>query len=104
MAILGLTVGESCRLDVADVDLQAATLRVIGKGARPRTIELTPQTAGELRRWLAARALLKPDTPALFTSLHWTSGRAAPGQRISLRGVRQMVRDYLAQVGVTESL
>ncbi|MCX6031824.1 MAG: tyrosine-type recombinase/integrase [Chloroflexi bacterium] len=102
MAILGLTVAETCRLDVADVDLQAETLRVIGKGARPRTVELTLQTAGELRRWLAARALLQPETTAMFTALHWTSGRTAPGQRISVRGVRQMVRGYLAQVGVTE--
>lgn len=101
MLMHGLSVAEACGLDVADVDLQANTLRVTGRRGRVRTVELTAQTAAVFRRWLAARALLQPDTPALFVSLHWTTGRAAPGQRISVRGVREMVRGYLAQVGVT---
>lgn len=74
-----------------------------GRRGRVRTVELTTPTAAVFRRWLAARALLQPDTAALFVSLHWTAGRAAPGQRISVRGVRQMVRGYLAQVGMNES-
>lgn len=102
MACHGLTVGEVCGLDVADVDLQAHVLRVVGRGGRVRTVALTAPTAAVFRRWLTARALLKPDTDALFVSLHWTAGRAAPGQRISVRGVRQLVRGYLAQVGVTQ--
>ena len=98
----GLAVSELCALNVADLDLPARTLRVTGRGGRVRTVELTAQTSGVFRRWLAARALLKPDTTAAFISLHWTAGRAAPGQRISVRGVRQMVRGYLAQVGAAE--
>jgi integrase/recombinase XerD len=99
----GLTVSEVCALNIGDLDLAARTLRVTGRRGRVRTVELTAQTAGVFRRWLAARALLKPDTAALFVSLHWTTGRAAPSQRISVRGVRQMVRGYLAQVGMNES-
>jgi len=99
----GLAVSELCALNVADLDLAACTLRVAGRRGRVRTVELTAQTAGVFRRWLAARALLKPDTTALFIALHWTSGRAAPGQRISVRGVRALVHGYLAQVGVSES-
>lgn len=102
MACHGLTVGEVCGLDVADVDLQKNALRVVGRGGRVRMVALTAPTAAVFRRWLAARALLKPDTDALFTSLHWTAGRAAPGQRISVRGARQMVAGYLAQVGVSQ--
>ena len=98
----GLAVSELCALNVADLDLATHTLRVTGRRGRVRTVELTAQTAAVFRRWLAARALLKPDTAALLVSLHWTSGRAAPGQRISVRGVRQMVRGYLAQVGMNE--
>lgn len=101
MLMHGLSVAEVCGLDVADVDLQANTLRVTGRRGRVRTVELTAQTAAVFRRWLAARALLQPDTPALFVSLHWTAGRSMPGQRISVRGARQMVRGYLAQIGVT---
>ena len=99
----GLAVSELCALNVADLDLAARTLRVTGRRGRVRTVELTAQTAGVFRRWLATRALLKPDTTALFIALHWTSGRAAPGQRISVRGVRALVHGYLAQVGVSES-
>ncbi len=102
MACHGLGIGEVCGLDVTDVDLQANALRVVGRGGRVRTVALTAPTAAVFRHWLAARALLKPDTDALFTSLHWTSGRAAPGQRISVRGARQMVASYLTQVGVTQ--
>ncbi len=101
MLMHGLSVAEACGLDVADVDLQANTLRVTGRRGRVRKVELTAQTAAVFRRWLATRALLKPDTTALFVSLHWTAGRSMPGQRISVRGARQMVRGYLAQVGVT---
>jgi integrase/recombinase XerD len=72
----GLAVSELCALNVADLDLAARTLRVTGRRGRVRTVELTAQTAGMFRRWLAARALLKPDTAALFVSLHWTTGRA----------------------------
>ena len=102
MLLHGLAVSEVCALNVADIDLPAHTLRVTGRRGRVRTVDLTPQTAAVFRRWLAARDLLKPDTPATFVSLHWTHGRAAPGQRISVRGARAMVRGYLAQVGVTE--
>ena len=101
MLMHGLSVAEVCTLDLTDVDLQANTLRVTGRRGRVRTVELTAQTAAVFRRWLAARALLKPDTPALFVSLHWTAGRSRPGQRISVRGAREVVRGYLAQVGVT---
>jgi site-specific recombinase XerC len=91
----GLTVSEVCALNIGDLDLAARTLRVTGRRGRVRTVELTTQTSAVFRRWLAARALLQPDTTALFVSLHWTSGRAAPSQRISVRGVRQMVRGLL---------
>ena len=102
MACHGLTVGEVCGLDVADVDLQAHVVRVVGRGGRVRTVALTAPTAAVFRRWLAARALLKPGTAALFVSLHWTAGRSVPGERISVRGVRQMVHHYLLRVGVDQ--
>ncbi len=102
MLLHGLAIGELCGLDVTDVDLQASALRVVGRGGRVRTVALIPQTAVVFRRWLAARALLRPDTAALFVSLHWTAGRAAPGQRMSVRGARQMVHKHLARVGVCE--
>ena len=101
MLMHGLSVAEVCTLDLADIDLQANTLRVTGRRGRVRTVALTAPTAAVFRRWLAARALLQPDTLALFVSLHWTAGRSRPGQRISVRGAREVVRGYLAQVGVT---
>lgn len=98
----GLAINELCGLDVGDVDLQVGALRVTGRRGRVRTVALIAPTVAVFQRWFAARALLKPDTDALFVSLHWTAGRAAPGQRISVRGARQMVAGYLAQVGVTQ--
>lgn len=102
MVCHGLSIGEVCRLNIADVDLQSKTLRVIGRRGRIHTVKLIAPTAALFRSWLAARALLQPDTSACFISLHWTAGRSRPGQRLSERGVRQMVCRYLAQVGVAQ--
>lgn len=55
MVCHGLSVGEVCRLNIADVDLQSNTLRVIGRRGRVRTVTLIAPTAALFRSWLAGR-------------------------------------------------
>jgi len=102
LAIHGLRVVEIHRANLEDLDLEAGEageLRVLGKGSKWRTVLLTEQTREEIKRWLAVRDLTHANSEALFISLHWSTGRAEPGRRISRRGIRSMVDGYLEQIG-----
>jgi len=104
MALHGLRVIEVARLDLEDLDLEvgeAGSLEVLGKGDKRRTILLTEETREVLRMWLAARALMRPGTPAVFLTMHWSNG-GEPG-RIGTRGIRQMVDGYLRAVGAKKA-
>jgi integrase/recombinase XerC len=62
----GLRVAEVCGLRPVDIDLDRARLTVWGKGAKQRTVPLSPPSVDALRQWLdAGRAVLvDADTPA----------------------------------------
>jgi integrase/recombinase XerD len=100
MALHGLRVSEVRQLNVADVNLEAGTVQALGRGGKPRVVFLTDPTRKVVGAWLATRRLMQVDDPALFITLHWTSGRAEPGQRISTRGLRQLVDAYMETIGV----
>lgn len=97
LALYGLPVIEAHRLNVTDVDLRTARLRVVGRGGKARVIELAPGTTRVLEQWLTTRAVLGTRTPALFVSLHWTSGPGEPHERLSVRGIRSVVDAALAK-------
>lgn len=104
MAMHGLRVIEVHRLDLEDVDLEggeAGTLRVLGKGDKYRTILLTEETREVVKVWLAARALMRSGSPAVFLTMHWSNERE-PG-RVSTRGMRQVVDGYLEMVGAKKA-
>jgi integrase/recombinase XerC len=88
----GLRVSEVCGLDIADVDLAAATARVLGKGRKERLVPLGSKCVAALARWLDARPrLVHPthgtqDPRALFLSVQ--------GKRMYVRGVRSLVQRY----------
>jgi integrase/recombinase XerC len=89
----GVRVGELCGLDLADVDLDRRTLRVVGKGDRERTVVFGVPAAAVLRRWLDA------GRPVL---VHSRSPRAlllgARGGRLDPRVARTAVHRALAAV------
>ena len=100
MVLHGLSVGEIQQLNVASVDLGSGTLQVVGRRGRSRTVFLTAATSQVMRAWLGVRQLLDTGCPAVFITLHWTAGRAQPGQRVSTRGLRQVIDGYLQAIGV----
>ena len=61
----GLRVAEVCGLRTADVDLDAGTVRVLGKRSRWRQVPLTPGAADALRAWLGEgrSELATPESP-----------------------------------------
>jgi integrase/recombinase XerC len=88
----GLRVSEACGLDVTDVDLAAATARVVGKGNKERIVPLGAKCVAALARWLEVRPqMVHPkrrtqDPRALFLALR--------GKRMYTRGVAKLVHDY----------
>ena len=91
MACASLVAG----LTVADVDLDAGTVRILGKGRKTRTVYLIESSAGALRAWLDFRGgVANPGELALFISLD----RPHKGGGMSARAIRYMVDGYLADV------
>lgn len=103
LAILhGLRVSEISQLDMANIDLEAGdcgTLHVHSRAGQWRTIHLVGESRKTLNHWLTTRALMKPRSVAVFLSLHWARGRGESGQRLSRRGIRQIIDGYLETTG-----
>ncbi len=89
----GVRVGELCGLDLRDVDRERRVLRVLGKGAKERTVPVGAPALRALDRWLA------DGRPFLVTG---ASGGAvflgARGGRIDPRTVRRAVHSLVRHV------
>jgi len=83
----GLRVSELVGLNVADVDLEAGTVKVIGKGNRERLAPIGKQAIEALKTCLGGRT-----EGAVYTNYR--------GGRLSTRGVQKMLDKYTAQVGL----
>lgn len=89
----GLRLSELVGLELADLDVGAALVRVTGKGAKTRVLPVGRFAREALGRWLVARAQLAvKDEPALFT--------ARSGQRLGHRAVQLRVRRWAERQGV----
>ncbi len=89
----GIRVGELCGLDLDDVDRARRVVRVLGKGAKERTVPVGLPALRAVERWQAEGRprLLGPGSgAALFLG--------SRGGRIDPRTVRRVVHDLLAHV------
>lgn len=89
----GMRVGELTGVDVDDLDLPGQVARVLGKGAKERTVPFGAPAAEALRTWLThgrPTLVTAESGPALFL------GRR--GRRVDPRQVRSVVHDLLAHV------
>ncbi|CCH76271.1 Tyrosine recombinase xerC [Nostocoides japonicum T1-X7] len=89
----GMRVGELTGLDVDDVDLRSCTARVLGKGAKERTVPFGVPARRAVEDWLdrgRPRLVVEGSGPALFL------GRR--GRRLDPRQVRTMVHEVLGEV------
>jgi len=94
----GLRVSESVALDVDDVRLSArkGTLRVRGKGGRPRDLPIHAQLRTDLQAWLDER----PGWPGAGTSHALLLNRR--GRRLSVRGASDIIRGIAAEANLGE--
>jgi integrase/recombinase XerC len=88
----GTRCAELVSIDAGEVDLEARTVRVLGKGARERIVLFGQRAQEALRPWLVARAGLRPRTDALFLN--------ARGGRLTDRSVRTLVARRVEQVAL----
>ena len=89
----GLRLAELVDLDVGDVDMADATVRVTGKGNKDRIVPVGRQALRALRQWNLSRAgLAAAGEPALFVSNR--------GSRISPRSVQARVKHWARHQGI----
>jgi integrase/recombinase XerC len=95
----GIRVSELCGLDVDDLDEARNTVRVLGKGARERTVPVGLPAIRAVAAWKRTgrpRLAVPGSGPALFLG--------ARGRRLDPRTARRVVHTWLAAVpGVPES-
>ena len=90
----GCRVAEAAALRLEDVQLEARTARVTGKGGKQRMVYLTESAARSLRTYLRDRFAAHPESrsvPAVFLNRR--------GGALSDRGMRLAVSRYRHQVG-----
>jgi len=87
----GLRVSELVSLSLANIDMAAGMVRVIGKGDKERLVPF----GEEAERWLQEWLLLRPDEPACSFLFAGRSGKAMSRQNFWLR-----IKQYAAQAGV----
>jgi len=101
MLCYGLRNPEVSSLDVvdyqADTKRNFAVLHIRCSNGINRVLVLDPDMREDLNSWLAARALCRFDSSAMFTNLH---GGSAAGQRMSQRSIRERVDIVLERAGL----
>ncbi len=89
----GLRLSELVQLDLGQLDLNEARVRVHGKGNKERDLPIGRQALAAIQAWLAVRQGMSLDDPqALFVSRH--------GRRISARNIQKRLRDRARKLGL----
>lgn len=93
--------GEAISTNIGDCNLNAATLRILGKGrgTRDEIVDLGKRTVEAISDWLQARKELNKNAP-LFCSLD----RSSPGHRLTGSAVFKIVNDYCKQAGIEKQM
>lgn len=93
----GLRVSELVGIDLTDLDLRDALIRVLGKGRKERQVPIGSKAREALKRWLSVRnTLVAPNEMALFVGQR--------GRRLSSRTVEQRMQRWGEMAGVSGSL
>jgi integrase/recombinase XerC len=93
----GLRLAELVSIDLGDIDMDDATLEVIGKGAKTRRVPVGGQAREAIRRWIRLRGnYASADQRALFVSQR--------GNRIHPRTVQQRLQRWATAQGATRNV
>jgi integrase/recombinase XerC len=93
----GLRLAELVDLNLGDIDLADATVRVTGKGNKDRIVPVGKKARQAIRRWHKSRAqLADADEQALFVSQR--------GSRLSPRSVQARVTHWAKKQGIDSNV
>ncbi len=96
----GVRVAELVGLDLRDLDLDAAEMRVIGKGDKERLVLLGRPAVAALRTYIGvgrpAQLVNRPPTNAVFLNRF--------GRRLSVRSVDEIVRSAGVAAGIAQTV
>ena len=91
----GLRLSELVNLDLLDIELRAAQVKVIGKGNKMRYVPVGQQARQAITAWLRVReGMVRPNEQAVFINNR--------GSRLSQRSVQKRLREHAqrSQLGV----
>jgi integrase/recombinase XerD len=89
----GARVSEALALDLVSLDLEEATVRLLGKGSKERMVPVGRAALEAIRTWLPDRLRLRSGaTDAVFLNLR--------GRRLSRQGAFTIVRHHAARAGI----
>jgi integrase/recombinase XerD len=89
----GARVSEVCHLRLEDVDLTDGWVRILGKGARERVVQICDHgVVAVMEAYRAAREVVGPREAYLFLNRH--------GRRLSEQSVRTLLRCHASRAGV----
>ncbi len=93
----GLRLAELAGLDINDIDVRDAVVRITGKGSKTRVVPVGRHALAALAHWLKCRAeLVAPDNRALFV------GKS--GRRLGHRAIQLRLREWAVRRGLPEAL
>jgi integrase/recombinase XerC len=93
----GLRLAELVGLDVTDLDLEKAMVRVTGKGSKTRIIPVGRKAQAALSTWLRVRrGMSREGEAAVFTARH--------GGRLSPRSVQKRLGTWSARQGLQRNI
>jgi len=93
----GLRVSELVSINLTDIDLSKATLRVIGKGRKERILPIGSYAVQSVDEYIQKRGeLSKSETEALFLNKN--------GGRITTRSVARIVKKYLYKCAINKNV
>jgi tyrosine recombinase XerC len=91
----GARISEICALDLDDLDLNAESVRLFGKGSKERIVPVGAAARSALEGWMTERrAMAKRGERALFVN-------ARDGSRLRVRGMRQVLTGHLKRASRT---
>ncbi len=96
----GIRVGELVALDVRDVEVPGAQVRVVGKGRKERVVPIPKYTLAVLSEWIAARTRPGVLAEPLFISLR--RGREGEVRRLGDRDVRRLLSQRARAAGIAD--
>ena len=95
----GLRLAELVSLDLTDIDLVDATVRVLGKGGKTRIVPVGRQAVMAVQAWLKARStLIKTGTGAADNAAVFVSRN---GRRLGARAIQLRVESWARAQGLS---